>query len=189
MAFVFFFGNKNSSISARPERLNYIPLKKDSAVESRPGSPSWPWTARTTAHVFFRQHERDPSSTPNTGIRHLHRPHHLNVDGSRREVRRSWARSGKLPRGTPGRYRTKVIGFSSPDSREAGQALALADLRPNYSVDKAGTIYRVEVYREDKFCGMILVAFRPDAPSPMAMAKSAKLFGTLKSSGRLNLGR
>ena len=60
---------------------------------------------------------------------------------------------------------------------------------PNYSVDKAGTIYRVEVYREDKFCGMILVAFRPGTPSRMATAKSAKLLGTLKSSGRLNLGR
>lgn len=191
---VSFFGNKIFlDLRNARERLNYIPLKKDSAVEYRPGSPIMALvSADNRLNVFFGNTnvtQLDPEYLEfDSSIDRIT----LNVDGSRREVPfGSVVQVGQNFRVEPqAGYRTNVIGFSKPGlADEAGQALALADLRPNYSVDKAGTIYRVEVYREDKFCGMILVAFRPDAPSPMAMAKSAKLFGTLKSSGRLNLGR
>jgi len=191
---VSFFGNKIFlDLRNARERLNYIPLKKDSAVEYRPGSPIMALvSADNRLNVFFGNTnvtQLDPEYLEfDSSIDRIT----LNVDGSRREVPfGSVVQVGQNFRVEPqAGYRTNVIGFSKPGlADEAGQALALADLRPNYSVDKAGTIYRVEVYREDKFCGMILVAFRPAPPSPMATAKSAKLLGTLESSGRLDLGR
>lgn len=170
---VSFFGNKIFlDLRNARERLNYIPLKKDSAVEYRPGSPIMALvSADNRLNVFFGNTsvtQLDPEYLEfDSSIDRIT----LNVDGSRREVPfGSVVQVGQNFRVEPqAGYRTNVIGFSKPGlADEAGQALALADLRPNYSVDKAGTIYRVEVYREDKFCGMILVAFRADAPSPMA---------------------
>ena len=57
-------------------------------------------------------------------------------------------------------YRTNVIGYHSQAQQdEAGQEISLQQLDKNYSVDNDGEIYRVEVYRQDKFCGMVLVQF------------------------------
>lgn len=191
---VSFFGNKIFlDLRNARERLNYIPLKKDSAVEYRPGSPIMALvSADNRLKVFFG----------NTSVTQLD-PEYLefdssidkvamDIDGTRREV----------PFGSvvhvsttfrvephPG-YRANIIGFSRSDlTDESGQALTLADLRARYSVDKAGTIYRVEIYREEKFCGMILAAFRPAAPARIATTKDSDLLRGLKKSGALKLGR
>ncbi len=58
----------------------------------------------------------------------------------------------------PAGYRVNVIGYQHPQkSDDAEQNITLKQLDPNYSIDNDGRIYRVEVYRQDKFCGMVLV--------------------------------
>jgi len=55
-------------------------------------------------------------------------------------------------------YRANVIGYQHPQkSDDAGQKIAFDQLDPNYSVDNDGRIFRVEVYQQEKFCGMVLV--------------------------------
>jgi hypothetical protein len=57
-------------------------------------------------------------------------------------------------------YRVNVIGFKKPGtSDESGIAIRKDDVKKRFSVDKKGRIYRVEVYRQKKFSGMVLVSF------------------------------
>ncbi len=60
-------------------------------------------------------------------------------------------------------YRVNVIGFSLKNapkkSDEAGYKIAYKDLIRRFSIDTKGKIYRVEVYRGNAFCGMVLVRF------------------------------
>lgn len=57
-------------------------------------------------------------------------------------------------------YRVNVIGFTQAGlDNECGVAITQRDIPTAYSVDNAGDVYRVEVYRDDKFSGMVLVRF------------------------------
>lgn len=59
-------------------------------------------------------------------------------------------------------YRVNVIGYRHPQKKnEAGQEIDREQFDSNYSIDNNGRIYRIEVYRHDKFCGMVLVDFAP----------------------------
>lgn len=188
---VSFFDNKvYLDLRNARERLRYIPLKKDSAVEYQPASPLLALvSADKSLKVYFGNTnvtELDPqfmefdsslASVP------------MEIDGVRQDVA-----FGKVVdvrkafRVEPGSdYRVNVIGFSKPGlGDEAGVVLTKAELKKEFSVDKAGTVYRVEVYKGEKFCGMILAAFAADASR---MAKDDKLLQRLKKTGEINLGR
>ncbi len=188
---VSFFDNKvYLDLRNARERLRYIPLKKGSAVEYRPGSPIMALiSADNSLKVYFGNKnvtELDPQYCEyDASIEAVP----MEIDGVKRVV--PFGRVvpvAKSFRVEPSRdYRTNVIGFSKPGlADESGVTLTRADLQTNYSVDKAGSIYRVEVYRGDKFCGMILAAF--DAKPP-TMAGGDKLLHKLQKSGELELGR
>jgi len=57
-------------------------------------------------------------------------------------------------------YRVNIIGFTRKGTRdETGIPIELNSIRKRYSVDKKGRVYRVEVYKKDKFSGMVMVDF------------------------------
>jgi hypothetical protein len=191
---VSFFDNKIFlDLRNARDRLNYIPLKKDSAVEYRPGSPIMALvSADKSLKVFFGNTnvtELDPEYREfDSSIDHVA----MDIDGARRDVPFGAvvdvAKSLRVEPSTD--YRVNIIGFSRPGlADEAGVPVALADLKTPYSVDKAGTIYRVEVYRGEKFCGMILAAYHGAAPAKMAKVADDKLLRRLKKSGQFDLGR
>ena len=61
-------------------------------------------------------------------------------------------------------YQVNVIGFAKPDqSTDGNLPIGYDQLKKSYSIDKAGQLYRVEVYRENRFSGMVLVDFRPQS--------------------------
>jgi len=175
-------------------RLNYIPLKKDSAVEYRPGSPIMALvSADKGLQVYFGNTnvtQLDPEYREfDSSIDHVR----MAIDGNRRDVPfgsmvpvdRTF-RVEPLPQD----YRVNIIGFSRPGLvSEAGLDMTQRDIQPSYSVDKAGSIYRVEVYRGEKFCGMILVAFHDAPPARMATTRLRPPLRQLEKTGRINLGR
>jgi hypothetical protein len=191
---VSFFDNKIFlDLRNARDRLNYIPLKKDSAVEYRPGSPIMALvSADKGLKVYFGNTnvtQLDPEYREfDSSIDHVA----MDIDGARRDVPfGAVVDVAKAMRVEPSQdYRVNIIGFSRPGLvDEAGVSVGLPDLKTPYSVDKAGTIYRVEVYRGEKFCGMILAAFRKDPPPKLAKAGSDRLLRGLKKSGELDLGR
>jgi hypothetical protein len=59
--------------------------------------------------------------------------------------------------------RVNIIGFSSKKGiDEANMHVSINDLDPKYSLDKDHQVYRVEFYRGNRFCGMILAHFKQD---------------------------
>jgi hypothetical protein len=58
-------------------------------------------------------------------------------------------------------YRTNVIGFStSKNNLETGVEIKRDDMMKRFSIDKKGSIFRVEFYKDEKFCGTILIHFK-----------------------------
>lgn len=58
-------------------------------------------------------------------------------------------------------YRVNIIGFSAPNvGDESNILIRKKDLNPYYSIDKNNNVYRIEFYKKDEFCSMLLVQFR-----------------------------
>jgi len=56
-------------------------------------------------------------------------------------------------------YRVNVIGYTNKSKKETGVKIRNKDIPNRFSIDKRGSIYRVEYYAKDKFAGMILIKF------------------------------
>lgn len=65
-------------------------------------------------------------------------------------------------------YRVNIIGYPSSSKDESGQKIVQQNVSKRFSIDKQGTMYRVEIYRlasdnkpqkDDLFAGMVLVRF------------------------------
>jgi len=64
-------------------------------------------------------------------------------------------------------YRINVIGFTRKGVRnEQGLTIRKKDILKRFSVDRSGKLFRVEVYKDRDFCGMVLVRF---ADTPVAV--------------------
>jgi len=70
-------------------------------------------------------------------------------------------------------YRVNVIGFKKTGmSDESGVMIGQEDILKRFSLDKSGNIFRVEVYKDDKFSGMVLVNFSDPNENLMASEPS-----------------
>ena len=69
-------------------------------------------------------------------------------------------------------YRVNAIGFGGSLRDESDISLARKDFNPRFSVDRQGRLYRIEVYREQRFSGMFLVRFDTGADRPARRAAS-----------------
>lgn len=57
--------------------------------------------------------------------------------------------------------RVNIIGYTQKGvSDESNRHISKKDLDPKYSVDRVSKCYRIEFYRKNDFCGMILVHFK-----------------------------
>ena len=56
-------------------------------------------------------------------------------------------------------YRVNAIGYDSGRKDESGELMTLKDFQARFSVDRQGRLYRVEVYKDQRFSGMFLVRF------------------------------
>ncbi len=86
----------------------------------------------------------------------------MEIDGERREIPFGSVTSvgEEFSVHPPEGYRVNVIGWTRPGLKdEAAQPIKRGEIRKRFSIDRNGTLYRVEVYREDKFSGMVLVKF------------------------------
>jgi hypothetical protein len=145
------------------KRLGYVPLKKDSDLSVRPSSPL---IAVIQAGDGYRVYHGNRSITELSpqffeydcsidsitmeidGIRK-----HINF-GAMVDVERDFT---VLPEEG---YRVNVIGFKGQEAGdESGIPIRRDQILPRFSVDRKASIFRVEVYREEKFSGMVLVNF------------------------------
>jgi hypothetical protein len=64
-------------------------------------------------------------------------------------------------------YRVNVIGFVKKGAKdETDITISRNDIMAQYSIDRSGWLFRIEVYRDPKFTGMVLVNFNPGRQLP-----------------------
>ena len=59
----------------------------------------------------------------------------------------------------PPTYRANVIGYAGANNDDSGLIVEQKQLLRRYSIDREGQRYRVEIYQDEKFSGMVLVDF------------------------------
>jgi hypothetical protein len=145
------------------KRLAYIPLKKASEIVFRPSSPLVAVVESGESYRVFHGNRRVTRLYPqyfeyDSSINAIT----IEVDGDERKV--DFGNMVEVAQSflvVPEKgYRVNVIGFKKPGTHnDSGIAIQKDDIKKRFSVDKKGRIYRVEVYREKKFSGMVLVSF------------------------------
>jgi hypothetical protein len=168
-----FYGNKIFlDVRNARRRIGYIPLKKASEVVFKPSNPLIAVVESGRSYRIYHGNRRITRIYPQyfdydfsiEGIS-------MNVDGNQKyvgfgnmvDVGRSFL---VVPRDG---YRVNVIGFRKAGiDSECGIPIEHNHIEQRFSVDKTGEIYRVEVYRGDKFTGMVLVNFSGDHESLIA---------------------
>lgn len=59
------------------------------------------------------------------------------------------------------KFRVNIIGFTDPGQKnENGYLVARSDLNRRFSLDNGSNRYRIELYEDDSFCGMVTVQFK-----------------------------
>lgn len=145
------------------KQLGYFPLKKGGEIEFTPSSPLITIVNagksyriyhgnRRLARIYPEYFEYDASIDAIT----------MKIDGNEKTV--NFGNVVKVDKSfsvTPKNgYRVNIIGFTQPGIvNESGISVCKDDILKRFSIDKAGRMFRVEVYLEDKFSGMVLVNF------------------------------
>ncbi len=104
----------------------------------------------------------------------------MELDGVRREVPFGTIATAaqRFSVHPPEGYRVNVIGWTRPGVKnEAAQAIERKQVHKRFSVDRNGTLYRVEVYRDEKFSGMVLVKFDGEAAENISSRVEKKRSG------------
>ncbi len=165
---VSFYGNRVLlDMADARTRLGYVPLKKDAEIDYEASSP---------LVAILRQGSRYRVSYGNRRVTELH-PQFFEYDASRHFIavhvdgQRKAVGFGRIVEATDAfvvepqeGYRVNVIGWRrSGVSNESGVEIRKQEIARRFSVDKAGTVFRIEVYKGDKFTGMVLVKFIDNA--------------------------
>lgn len=143
--------------------LSYIPIKKDAPLDVTPSNP---------LIAVLSSNKALQVRYGNRHITHLE-PFYTEYDDSRNsltmqlDAQRQDVELGSVLTvhdsfkvETLAGYRVNVIGYRRAGSGDdAGVTIRRRDLLQQFSVDRKGQLYRVELYHAERFCGMVLVRF------------------------------
>jgi len=160
--------------NARP-RINYFPLKKNAELVFRASNPLVAITSKGNEYRVNYGNRRitrlrpqffEYDSSLNSIVMEVDGiPRIVNV-GSIVEVNDHFMVEPRAG------YRVNVIGWTKKGVKnECGQRIQKGRINKRFSVDRTGAIYRVELYKDDKFSGMLLVKFL-DNPVSQLSSKS-----------------
>lgn len=145
------------------QMLRYIPLKKDAPLQVTPSNPliavidnnkalNVRYGNRNVTQLGGYYTEYDDSLTEIP----------LLLDGEPRQAALGSVVDAQdsIRVETPSQYRVNVIGYRHVGSNDDSHVtIRRQDILPKYSVDKDARLFRVEIYRGTRFCGMVLVRF------------------------------
>jgi hypothetical protein len=150
-------------------QLGYIPMQKDAplkytasnplvAIVNRKGYYNVRYGNRQVTRLHPEYFEFDNS------LKHIS----LNIDG--KEIKSKLGSIIKVNHSFKIKplegYRVNIIGFKRRGiTNESGIRIEKSQISKRFSIDKKAQIYRVEVYRENRFCGMLLLDFSGKSPA------------------------
>ncbi len=150
-------------------RLNFIPMEKDRELRFDVNHPLLTLVPNGKGYYLYHGNRRLTRLFPqyfeyDLGLDRVE----MVVDGKSQSVAfgsRVPVKERFLVKHIPD-HRVNIIGFAKRNvANESGFVVRQKNFAKRFSIDRAGRIYRVEVYREGKFNGMILVDFRAEQKS------------------------
>lgn len=145
------------------KHLSYIPLKKDSIIEFTANNPLMTIVTAGDAYQVFHGNRQLTHLSPQyfdydfslNSIDMLVDGNHTTVPfGNIITVKNDFMVQNLK------NHRVNIIGFTQESGgSESGVTITKDNILENFSIDKQGNIFRVEVYQSRKFSGMVLVDF------------------------------
>lgn len=144
-------------------RLTYVPLKKSAPVSLDSNSPLM---------AIINDHNGYKVRYGNRHVTYL-QPQYFDYDSSLEKVNievdgraqtvalgsRVEIRNSLLVDPLPG-YRANIIGFKKAGLKnEVGVLIRRNDISSRFSVDRSARLFRLEFYKDNKYCGMLLLSF------------------------------
>lgn len=143
--------------------LKYFPVKKDGKIDFKPSNPLMTIVKKNGVFMIHYGNRKLADLKPDyLEMEDWGREVVINVDGEKRSIRLGTAidvrKSFKIEPMKD--FRVNIIGYVKKGTKnEAGLNIAKEQIKKQYSVDKNGSLFRVEFYKGGKFTGMILVNF------------------------------
>ncbi len=150
-------------ISRARKQINYLPLEREATAPLQSNNPLVAVTPNRHGLRVNYGNRRVTVLKPqffdyDTSLEHLP----IAIDGTQHQVPLgSMIEVEREFRVTPmDGYRVNVIGWTRRGIRdEAGHRITQGNIAKRFSIDRSGTTFRIEVYRGDKFSGMVLVRY------------------------------
>jgi len=144
-------------------RLNYIPLKKNADLTFTPSNPLLTIVPSKGRYRVYHGNRRLSQLHPQYFDYDVQsRNIRMEIDGKKQDI--DFGKMVRVDRSfmvlPQNGYRVNIIGFRKKGvSSECGIKVRKADILKRFSLDKKGEVYRVEVYKDKLFSGMVLVNF------------------------------
>ena len=162
--FISLYDNKiKLPLSEVREKLNYIPITKDFKVKFEASNPLL--TVLKSGDTYQIRYGNRRLSTLKADYMDYDESNatvELEIDGKVQKVDFGTivdVEKNFLVKGSKD-FRVNVIGFVGKNKKETDIKIKHSNIIKKFSVDKAGSIFRVEYYKKKKFAGMILVKFK-----------------------------
>ncbi|WP_051957860.1 M14 family metallopeptidase [Desulfobacter vibrioformis] len=145
-------------------RINYLPMEKNSGLQFLVNNPLLALVHNKSDFSLYHGNRCLSRLRPqyfeyDLGIDSIE----MDVDGQRKQVpfgSRISVKEQFMVHPIPD-HRVNIIGFSKQDIEdEAGVLVTRNDCMQRFSIDRDGRIFRIEVYSQGKFNGMVLADFR-----------------------------
>ncbi|MDA3908346.1 MAG: deacylase [Sulfurimonas sp.] len=143
--------------------VNYFPIKKNGAVDFKASNPLLTIIKNNNNYVIQYGNRRlSKLKADYQDIEAQHQSVKLLIDGKLQNVKFGTlvdVENNFLVEENSA-YRVNVIGYTNKKQKETGIEIEKKEIPNRFSLDKQGTIYRVEYYTKDKFAGMVLIKFK-----------------------------
>jgi len=145
-------------------RINYLPMKKNGKLQVLVNNPLLALVHNKSDLSLYHgnrclSHLRPQYFEYDLGISSIE----MEVDGRKKQVpfgSKIVVKEQFMVQPIPD-HRVNIIGFTSRNEKdEAGLLVTRKDCMQRFSIDRDGRIFRIEVYKEGKFNGMVLADFR-----------------------------
>lgn len=150
-------------MSQARSRLGFVPMQKNVPLEYSASNPLVAVIDRK-GHYTVRYGNRQVTRLQPEYFEFDNSLKHVDVDIDGEENRYKLGSIIKVNKSFKIRplegYRINIIGFKQKGvSNESGIRIIKSQIARRFSVDRKAQIYRVEVYHDDRFCGMLLMDF------------------------------
>lgn len=152
----------NLPLSQIRDIVKYFPIKKDAALNFKASNPLLTIIKKNNTYVIQYGNRRlSRLKADYLEYDDANQSVKLQVDGKLQNVKFGTlvdVKKSFLVRENHN-YRVNIIGYTNKNEKETGVEIKEVEIPKRFSIDKKGTIYRVEYYSNDKFAGMVLIKF------------------------------